>query len=212
MEPVLSQKTTSKWKNWITITIIALYFPYLLLYLVEVHHQILYLFEGVPAILAVLILLKFGNFSRQDLLLRWKHISRAGVFLLFIVIMSYGVIGLYGTFRGFFPYSFFIVGPLSAITQELYFRGSLQAIFEKNLNFSRHKSNILQNLFFIGWHLRLYLETDTPMGTLVLILGFGYFGLIWGYQSRKDGSLLYVLLIHIIGLMGHSLFIWILPF
>ena len=102
-------------------------------------YELVLLMEGVPGIIAILLLLAIGNFKREDLYLRWKKPSRTGLLLtsLLLGIMALGLLisifGLgFGSYSGFSPISFCIIAPLSGITQELYFRSSLQVIFEKN--------------------------------------------------------------------------------
>jgi len=201
-------------KYLITTIIIALYFPYVLLYLFEVQYELILFIEGLPGIIAILILLTVGKFSKDDLFFRWKKISKPGLLLtilllgIFTLMGFIGILGLgFGSFGGISPLAFFITAPLSAITQELYFRSSLQVVFEKNHNLTMRTSNIVHTVFFIGWHFRLYLENTNPLAILALIIGFGFFGILWGYQSRKDGTILYTALIHAVALMFQSLFI-----
>lgn len=204
-----------KRKHWITTVIIALYFPYVLLYLFEVQYEFVFFIEGLPGIIAILILLTVGKFSKEDLFFRWKKISKVGLMLSILLLGMFALVGLigifglgFGSFGGFSPLAFLIIAPLSGLTQELYFRSSLQVVFEKNHNLTMRTSNILQTMFFIGWHFRLFLENPNPIVILGLIIGFGFFGILWGYQSRKDGTILYTALIHAVALMLQSLFIF----
>jgi hypothetical protein len=162
----------------------------------------------VPALIALVFLLTFGNYSKDDLYLRWVKPSKAGVYLIILTLISYAIIGSFGRIEYFSPLIFFIAAPLSAITQEFYFRCSLQTVFEKNHNLSRNTSNILQCLFFSVWHLRLFIEQPHPTAWLILTAGLIFYGLLWGYHSRKDHTSLYVILLHTFGLMLHSIFVW----
>lgn len=151
-------------------------------------------------------MIKIGKFSRGDLFLRIKKISRVGVILIIIYLLISLIINLFGELGGISITSILIIAPLSGITQELYFRCSLQVVFEQH--YSYRTANIIQSIFFIWWHLRLFLEHFHPLAWLGLVAGLGFFGLAWGFQSRKDGTILYVIILHVLGLMGQSLLIW----
>lgn len=197
-------------KNWLIFILVLLYIPYVLLYLFENQYSELIYLEGLPAVAAIIILLKFGKFSRKELYLRIKKISRTGVYMTSIVLGFFVIVGFFGKFSNNPVQIFILLTPLSAITQELYFRCSLQVSFEQIL--SLRSSNLLQTVFFIWWHLRLFLLYPFPLAWLGLIFGLGFIGFIWGYQSRMDGTILYVMLIHIIGLIGQTLLIWDVTF
>ncbi len=199
-------------KNWLTFIVVLLYIPYVLLYLFEQQYNYLRYIEGLPAIVAIIIFYKFGGFSREDLYLSRKKISRVGVYLTIIILSIFVIIAFFGQAGGFSIETFLFTAPMSAITQELYFRCSLQVAFERIQHFSYRKANMIHSIFFIGWHLRLFLETTSPLAWIGLIVGLGFFGLVWGFQSRKDGTIFYVMVIHVFALMAQCFFLWNLGF
>ena len=190
----------------LTVAIMALFIPYVTIYLFEEYHWSIIYFEGIPAVIAILLMFKWGNFTNDELYLRRNKISKVGIFFVIAALIIFSIINVFGE-RGEINFlAIFIIAPLSGITQELYFRCSLQVALEQHYSF--RTANILQTIFFIWWHLRLFLNYLQPIAWIGLIIGLGFYGLAWGYQSRQDGTILYVMILHVFGLIAQSLFVW----
>jgi len=83
-----------------------------------------------------------------------------------------------------------LFAPLSALEQELYFRGVLLSVLLRTMPAAPRRAVGLQAMLFAGWHLRALRVATLPVA-LVALLGVTVAGFVWGWQVRRDGTVWY---------------------
>ena len=92
--------------------------------------------------------------------------------------------------------------PASALGQELYFRGALLgALRQMGATRGGRWAVALQALAFALWHLRAFRVVGPGLALLVLG-GTCAAGAVWGWQTRRDGTLLYATTQHLLFLLA----------
>jgi hypothetical protein len=88
-----------------------------------------------------------------------------------------------------------VFAPASALGQELYFRGALLTALGSIGAVRGWRAVALQALAFGVWHLRAF-RVVAPGLALVVLGGTCVVGALWGWQTRRDGTLVYALAQH----------------
>jgi hypothetical protein len=94
-----------------------------------------------------------------------------------------------------------IYAPASALGQELYFRGALLGALTQMGATRGRRAVGLQALAFALWHLRAF-HVVKPGLALVVLGGTCAAGALWGWQARRDGTLLYAFAQHLLFLLA----------
>jgi membrane protease YdiL (CAAX protease family) len=88
-----------------------------------------------------------------------------------------------------------LYAPASALGQELYFRGALLALLGRLSPARPGRTVALQALAFAVWHVRAF-RVVAPGPALLVVGGTLIAGVVWGWQTHHDGTLLYALAEH----------------
>jgi hypothetical protein len=88
-----------------------------------------------------------------------------------------------------------VYAPASALGQELYFRGALLAVLGQIGAARGRRAVALQALAFAVWHVRAF-RVVAPGLALLALSGTFVAATMWGWQTRRDGTLIYACLQH----------------
>jgi membrane protease YdiL (CAAX protease family) len=170
-----------------------------------------------------------SGLGRDGCFLRWARPSRAGLAaaLGYAALASAAVFPT-GTFSGFDPVGTLVLAPVSGVSQELLFRAALLPVLLRaagNVGDELRRTGaggqgrgrpvggrvrvalVLQAVLFAAWHVLPAL--DAPLGGFVAVLVVTFIGgLAWGWAVLRDGSVAWVMAIHVAMLMVMSLFTW----
>jgi membrane protease YdiL (CAAX protease family) len=192
--------------KFLTIPIILLIL-YTFIYSLEIQGIFGVFLEMAPGIIGVLYL-RTNGFTQKDVYMKFTQPSHKSV----ITLLLFGLVIipiLATSHRDNFDFqSFFIIAPLSAIGQELFFRSTLLSSLTKILKNDK-SALIIHSILFSLWHLPLAIKY-APLGGI-----FGVFfvtfigGIVWGWVAKRDKTILWVLIQHSLYLMVMSLFTWL---
>lgn len=170
------------------------------------------LLELLPGALAVALLL-WGGFSPGQLYLRLAPLSQPGARVLAAQFLVLAVVvlpvALTGGWIGFHPLAFLLFAPLGALAQETFFRAALLPALDAALAPRRRLALGLQALLFSLWHVPLaWLAAPVaPLPAVISVAVVTFFaGLGWGWQVRRDRTLVWAFAQHSLFLMVMSLF------
>ena len=172
--------------------VVALWLPYLALNTAFPGPGLTYGLGLAIAAASVGALLLAGATSRE-LFLRPAPLSRVGAVLLLAVLVTLPLAVAVGRGQRLEWLGTFGAAPASAIAQEVYFRAALLAALD-GLSRGRHGVSV-QALLFAFWHARAFREVD-PGPALLVLLGAGVVGLAWGWQVRRDRTVIYATIEH----------------
>jgi membrane protease YdiL (CAAX protease family) len=131
---------------------------------------------------------------------RVAPISRRGAWALLALALYVPAAVLAGVSQPWSWVAGLIYAPASALGQELYFRGALLAVLGRLSPTRPWRAVALQALAFALWHVRAF-RVVAP-GTALLVLGGTLLaGAVWGWQARRDGTLLYAWVEHTVFLI-----------
>jgi membrane protease YdiL (CAAX protease family) len=130
-----------------------------------------------------------------------------------------------GTFVGFDPVGLFVLAPVSGVAQELLFRAALLPVLLRAAGAGGRRvaaggqgrgpavdgrvrvALVLQAVLFAAWHVLPAL--DAPLGGFVAVLVVTFIGgIAWGWAVLRDGTVAWVMAIHVAMLMVMSFFTW----
>jgi hypothetical protein len=144
---------------------------------------------ALPGLLGIVVV-RTGDVRWSVCFLRGARLSRGGGAALALLLPF---IPLALLSRGGEPVSvarLLVYAPLSALEQELYFRGVLLPLLLRAMPSVPRRAVGLQAILFAGWHLRALRVTTVPVAVVVL-LGVAVAGFVWGWQVRRDGTIWY---------------------
>jgi membrane protease YdiL (CAAX protease family) len=159
----------------------------------------------VPGLLGVAALTLAG-FSREELRLQFRPLSRAGATALAVTtVLLLPILLSNSGFLGWRWLPALIWAPASGIAQELYFRGTLLPGLERAIG-NRRWALLAHLPVFVLFHLRLYLALPSVPIALLCTLVLGAAGFSWGWQVQRDDTLVWAIAQHSVFLMLMSLF------
>jgi hypothetical protein len=169
--------------------VVALWLPYTALNMLFPSPALTYSFGLVFATCA-LVTLRLAGFSRQELYLVTALPSRQGGALLLALMLFIPLALLAGRGQAWHPLDALVYAPLSGVAQELYFRSALLPVLLRRYPARPWLALSLQALAFALWHARAFRVAPPAqaIGALLLLCGAG---LLWGWQVRRDGTVLY---------------------
>jgi membrane protease YdiL (CAAX protease family) len=150
-----------------------------------------------------------SGLGRDGCFLRWARPSRAGLAaaLGYAALASAAVFPT-GTFSGFDPVGTLVLAPVSGVSQELLFRAALLPVLLRAAGGRVRVALVVQATLFAAWHVLPAL--DAPLGGFVAVLVVTFIGgLAWGWAVLRDGSVAWVMAIHVAMLMVMSFFTWV---
>jgi hypothetical protein len=163
--------------------------------------------EFIPGLFGIGLLLAAG-LTTAGCFLRFAPISKQGLTVFFLMTPLVSPIVLSAVWAGWRPANALVLNPLSAISQELFFRCALLPAL---LILLPKRPNLvigLQVLLFGLWHTGP-LVTGAPIyAAFVVMLVPALFGLGWGWQTRRDGTVAWAMVYHILVLFIASFYTW----
>ncbi len=206
MAALISLKQQSpKWAAWLML---FLWLVYTLVYTLPFEANLGAILEALAGSLGVVALLFFG-FSRQDLFLQLKPISKPGGIALALATVLIAAPLSLSSWVGVRWLPLLVYAPLSGITQELFFRGSLLPAIQRLCGGRSWLPLILQAVLFGLWHVPLaYLAAPISpwVAVLALFVVTTLAGIAWGWQAQHDRTVAWTMLDHTFMLMLMSLF------
>ncbi len=184
----------------------VLYFAMVILYSLEIDGVFGVLIEGIPGVIGVLYFLS-SNFSKSEIFLQFRKISKKGIAVLMIFYLFLAPILLAGRIVGFSPLGFFVIAPISALGQELFFRSTLLVGLSKTLK-NKKFALLIHAFLFSLWHIPVVVKHAPVPGIVSVAIVTFVGGLIWGWQVMRDKTIFWVVLQHTSYLMLMSLFVW----
>lgn len=157
--------------------------------------------------LGLWLLIRAG-FSPSDSYLRFEPLSRSS--LLVYLILAAGVVGSmlpFFQFHGLDAGSLLLHAPLSAIAQELFFRAVLLSALSRVLQPRDGVALVLHALLFGVWHAGVFRFAPLSAGVMVVLVPT-LCGLVWGWQVRRDGTLVWAVVHHTLLQMFMRLSAW----
>jgi membrane protease YdiL (CAAX protease family) len=174
--------------------VIALAIPYMALNFYFPGPELTYAL-GLALALIALVALWLAGVSPGACGVRLAPLSRRGGIVLALLLL-YLPVAVW--LRGDRPWELvdaLVYAPASALGQELYFRGALLTALGRIGATRGWRAIAVQALAFGMWHLRAF-RVVAPGLALVVVGGTGAVGALWGWQTRRDGTLLYAFAQH----------------
>jgi hypothetical protein len=169
--------------------VIALWLPYVALNMIFPGPQITYLLGLALAALGVL-LLRLSGMSLGECYARVGPLSRQGALLLLPVLVALTAALIVGRLQPWRPLDDLVYAPMSALAQELYFRGGLLVALATVCRGRKRVALAAQGALFGLWHLRAF--TAVPLLPAAgIIVATTIAGLLWGLQTQRDRTMLY---------------------
>ena len=150
----------------------------------------------LPGIAAVAVL-TVASLGRDRLFLRPRPLSWQGfAVLVSILVFGLAVVLPFGTWQGWNWMAAFVYAPASGLSQELFFRAALLPAALVVFPNRPRLALVLHSAFFSIWHMGVFF-TDAPIwaGFAVMLVPF-ISGIGWGWQVRRDGTVLWAMLQH----------------
>src|SRR5262245_30033293 len=179
--------------------VVALWVPYSALNTLFPGPALTYTLALLLAALALGLLLRSGD-SAQTLSLQVAPPSRFGLLILLLMLVFVPGALLAGRVQPFSVLDDLVYAPISALSQELYFRAALLVALSR-LGLGRARLAIVaQAALFALWHARAFLVVAPllALGALLLTL---VAGLLWGTQVSRDRTILWSFAEHTLFLM-----------
>jgi membrane protease YdiL (CAAX protease family) len=180
------------WATSVVLTLCLLYIAFNIAYLGTSISEFL---GFIPAFIGLLVLFKAG-FTKRDCCLQIAQISRRGLILL--LVLTFLVVG---SMLPFFRWreldwvALLIYAPATAISQELFFRSTLLPALTRALKVKTTLALLLHAALFGIWHAGVFRFAPFGVGMFVILVPT-ISGLVWGWQVRKDGTVLWAMLQH----------------
>jgi membrane protease YdiL (CAAX protease family) len=176
---------------WIVVGLAA---PYTLLNTLFPGPLLTYTLGMAIALLAVGALALAG-IAPRELGVRLAPLSHEGAAVLALMLLFIPGAALAGRIQPLDWLDDLVYAPTSALAQELYFRGALLAALSRLSRGDARLAITVQAGIFALWHLRAFAVATIPQAVGVLALSL-LAGLLWGWQVRRDGTILYSFLEH----------------
>ena len=173
----------------------------------QLHPVLVTILEFIPGLFGIGLLLAAG-LTTENCFLRLAPISRQGLAVLFLLTPLFAPVLLSATWNGWHPVDALVLNPLGAISQELFFRCALLPALLIFLPRRPVLAIGLHAVLFGLWHTGP-LVTGAPLwGVVVVMMIPTLFGLGWGWQTWRDGSVAWVTVYHIILQFIHAFYTW----
>jgi membrane protease YdiL (CAAX protease family) len=163
--------------------------------------------ELAPGVLGIGLLVYLG-FSWRGCYLLPAPLSRKGALALGVFLPLLIPILVTGHWVGWSWMPALVYAPVSAIGQELFFRGTLLPAMIRVLPGRPRLAVCLQAVLFALWHLPLALATAPLPGVIAVTVVTFLGGVIWGWQVHHDRTLYWAMAQHVLYLVLMSLFVW----
>lgn len=163
----------------------------------------------IPGVIGLFTLFRAG-FRRQDCFLEINPISKTGAIALGSIFLYLPIILITGTWKGFDILEVLLIAPISGFCQELFFRGVLFPMLLKTFDQKENPFKwavSIHSIFFGIWHIGV-IWIAPIQGAIFVILIPTLFSILWAWQVQKDGTLVYITIIHIVVLVIMSFFTW----
>jgi membrane protease YdiL (CAAX protease family) len=150
----------------------------------------------LPGILGAGVLLAAG-FSREECTLQFRPLSWRGFAVLVAVFaFALGAMLPAGVWQGWSWMAALVYAPASGIAQELFFRAALLPAVEWTLKGRPGLALIVHSALFGLWHIGpLFLGAPAWAVLAVMLVPF-LSGIGWGWQVRRDRTVLWAMLQH----------------
>jgi hypothetical protein len=176
---------------WIVVGLAA---PYTLLNTLFPGPALTYALGIAIALLAVGALALAG-IPPRELGMRLAPLSLRGGAVLVLMLVFIPGAALAGRIQPLDWLGDLVYAPASALAQELYFRAALLGALSRLGRGDARLAIAAQAGLFALWHLRAFAVATIPQAVGVLALSL-LAGLLWGWQARRDGTILYSFLEH----------------
>ena len=193
--------------GWATSAILVLCLIYIAFNIAYLGTPISEFFGLIPAAIGILVLVVAG-FTKRDCYLRVAPVSRRG--LMFLLALTFLVVGSMLPFfrwRGFDWVALLIYAPATAVSQELFFRSTLLPALTRSLKARPTLALLVHAALFGIWHAGVFRFAPFGVGMFVILVPT-ISGLVWGWQARKDDTVLWAMLQHIVVQMFMRLSNW----
>lgn len=163
--------------------------------------------EFIPGLFGIGLLLASG-LTTDDCLLKFAPLSKKGLTVFFLLTPLCAPILLSAAWNGWHPVNALVLNPLSAVSQELFFRCALLPA----LLIFFPKRPILAIAFHVVlfglWHTGPLVNGAPVYGVVVVMLIPALFGIGWGWQTWRDRTVAWTMVYHIILLFIQSFYTW----
>jgi len=163
--------------------------------------------EFIPGLFGIGLLLAAG-LTTKDCFLRFAPLSRQGLAGLLLLTPLFAPILLSATWVGWRPVNALVLNPLGAISQELFFRCALLPAGLMILPRRPLLAIGLHAVLFGLWHTGPLVTGAPVWGVVAVMLIPALFGLGWGWQTRRDGTVVWATIYHIILQFISAFFTW----
>jgi hypothetical protein len=170
-------------------SVIALWLPYAALNTIFPGPHVTYPLGLALAALGLLIL-RLSGLSLAECYVRVGTLSWRGALLLLLVLVILPAALLAGRIQPWRPLDGLVYAPVSALAQELYFRGGLLVALATVCRGRKRFALATQSALFGLWHLRAFLAVPV-LPAAGIIVATAIAGLLWGLQAQRDRTMLY---------------------
>lgn len=168
------------------------------------------LLRFVPGILGVYALLTVG-ITAKDCYLQFAPISKQSILVyavLLFLMLPVVLTGLQSSdWTGIDWRLIFINAPIDAISQELYFRAALLPALLLVIPRQPRFALVLHALIFAFYHIGMFRVAPAGVAVSALFLTF-LVGMGWGWQVKRDGTVVWAMIHHTILQIILKLFTW----
>jgi membrane protease YdiL (CAAX protease family) len=168
------------------------------------------LLRFVPGLLGVCALLTAG-IATKDCYLKFAPISKPSILVyavLLFLMLPVVITGLQsGGWAGIDWRLIFINAPIDAISQELFFRAALLPALLLVMPRKPRFALVLHAMIFAFYHIGMFRVAPPGAAVSALFLTF-LIGLGWGWQVKRDGTIVWAMIHHTILQIILKLFAW----
>ena len=190
--------------------ILLLGFAYVVHFASYQHGLIYELLRFVPGLLGVCVLLASG-FTTKTCYLQFALISKQGIVIyvvMFLLMAPVVITGLQaGGWVGIDWRLIFIDAPIDAIAQELYFRAALLPALILAIPRMPRLALGLHAIIFAFYHIGMFRVAPTGAVVFAMLLTF-LVGLGWGWQVKRDSTVIWAMIHHTLLQIILKLFAW----
>lgn len=198
-------KFNLSWARFIILFLWIFYSTFQILFLDQPFVDLIGFMVGAISIISLIA----AGFSTRDCYLRFTPISKKGAVLYAVTFLLWLAMVIPTGGKPHWDWlSVFVYAPATSVTQELFFRSALLplllTIFKGNF-----KAALIAHSFLFGiWHMGVF-TTNAPISIAIIVVMVPmFFSMAWGWQTQRDGTVVWAILHHTSLQIVMRLFTW----